>query len=151
MKKLLTTLILIATIGALASAQDYKTGVGLRLGLYNGLTIKHFISDKSALEGLLSTRWNGFEITGLYEVHNNAFDVERLKWYYGGGAHVGFYGSGYVGGAVTVVGVDGILGLEYSFSEVPINLSLDWKPQFNFIGYSHFWGDGGALSVRYIF
>jgi hypothetical protein len=51
----------------------------------------------------------------------------------------------------TVIGVDGILGLEYNFSEVPINISIDWKPAFNLVGYSRFFGDGGALSLRYIF
>jgi hypothetical protein len=144
------------TIVALANAQDYKTGIGLRGGLYNGLTLKHFIGERTALEGLLSTRWGGFEITGLYEIHNRAFDVDRLNWYYGLGAHVGFYNGnktswGNANTNYTVVGVDGILGLEYNFKEVPINISIDWKPAFNLIGYSHFFGDGGAFSIRYIF
>ena len=151
MKKILLTLVLALAVIALANAQDYKTGIGLRGGWGYGLTVKHFISEKSALEGILSSRWSGFEITGLYEIHNRAFDVDRLNWYFGGGAHVGFYGNNYPGGNVTVVGIDGILGLEYNFKEVPINLSLDWKPAFNFIGYSHFFGDGGAFSIRYIF
>jgi hypothetical protein len=156
MKKILLTLVLAVTLLALANAQDYKTGIGLRGGLYNGLTIKHFIGGKAALEGILSTRWSGFEITGLYEIHNRAFDVDRLNWYYGLGGHVGFYNGdktswGTAGTAYTVVGVDGILGLEYSFNEIPINISLDWKPAFNLIGYSHFFGDGGAFSIRYIF
>jgi opacity protein-like surface antigen len=156
MKKLLLTLTLVVCIMAFASAQDYKTGIGLRGGLYNGLTIKHFISSKTALEGLLATRWSGFEITGLYEISNRAFDVERLNWYFGLGGHVGFYNGnnttwGDAGKSYTVIGLDGILGLEYNFSEVPINISADWKPAFNIIGYSKFWGDGGALSIRYIF
>ncbi|MGD0342621.1 MAG: hypothetical protein ABSA76_13035 [Bacteroidales bacterium] len=151
MKKIILTFSLVICFIAFANAQDYKTGIGLRLGLYNGLTVKHFINQKDALEGLLSTRWSGFEITGLYEVHNQAFNVERLNWYYGGGANVGFYGSSYPGGSVTVVGLDGILGLEYNFKQVPVNLGLDWKPEINLIGYSHFFGDGLALSIRYIF
>ena len=47
-------------------AQDYNTGIGLRGGLSNGLTIKHFISSNTALEGIISTRWRGLELTGLY-------------------------------------------------------------------------------------
>jgi hypothetical protein len=156
MKKFMLTLTLALCIITLASAQDYNTGIGLRGGLYNGLTLKHFIGERSAVEGLLSTRWAGFEITGLYEIHDRAFDVDRLNWYYGLGAHLGFYNGdkttwGDVGVTYTVVGIDGILGLEYNFSEIPINLSLDWKPAFNFIGYSRFFGEGGALSIRYIF
>ena len=140
-----------------SNAQDYKTGIGLRAGTANGLTIKHFTREKSAVEFILASRWRGFEITGLYEVHNQAFDTERLKWFIGFGGHVGFWNGDYTRGwgdpgtSYTVVGIDGILGLEYSFTEVPINLSLDWKPAFNFVGYNGFWVDGGALSIRYIF
>jgi hypothetical protein len=156
MKKIILTLTLVIFISVFASAQDYNTGVGLRLGFSNGLTVKHFLSHRSAVEGLLVTRWRGFEITGLFEVHNQAFDVERLNWYLGGGAHLGFWNGdnttwGEVGTNYTLIGVDGILGIEYNFNEVPINLSLDWKPAFNLTGYSGFWGDGGALSIRYIF
>ena len=156
MKKIILTLALVIFISAFASAQDYSTGVGLRLGFSNGLTVKHFLSQRSAVEGLLATRWRGFEITGLFEVHNQAFDVERLNWYYGFGGHIGFWNGdnttwGDVGTNYTLIGIDGILGIEYNFSEVPINISLDWKPAFNLTGYTGFWGDGGALSIRYIF
>jgi hypothetical protein len=155
MKKIILTAVMAVCIVAMLNAQDYKTGVGLRGGFSQGLTIKHFLGDKSAVEGLLTTRWGGFEITGLYEVHNTAFEVERLKWYYGAGAHIGFWDGnsswGTIGNSYTVVGIDGILGIEYSFSEAPIGIGLDWKPAINFVGYSGFWGDGGALSIRYIF
>jgi hypothetical protein len=156
MKKIILTLTLVIFIYAYASAQDYNTGVGLRLGFSNGLTVKHFLSQRSAVEGLLVTRWRGFEITGLFEAHNQAFDMERLNWYFGGGGHIGFWNGdntnwGHIGTNYTVIGIDGILGIEYNFSEVPINLSLDWKPAFNLSGYTGFWGDGGALSIRYIF
>lgn len=158
MKKILITLLIVFCSAALSNAQDYRTGVGLRAGFPSGLTVKHFTREKSAFEFLLASRWRGFEITGLYEIHNEAFNTARLKWYYGLGAHVGFWNGDYTnkywgdpGTNYTVVGIDGILGLEYSFTEAPFNISLDWKPAFNFIGYSGFWADGAALSLRYIF
>jgi hypothetical protein len=156
MKKTILTLTLVIFISAFAAAQDYNTGVGLRLGFWNGLTVKHFISQRSALEGLLLTRMSGFEITGLFEVHNNAFDVERLNWYYGGGAHIGFWNGKNTSwddpdGNYTSIGIDGIIGIEYNFKDVPINIGLDWKPIFNLSGYTVFLGEGGALSIRYIF
>ena len=150
MKKLVLTLTIAVCFTTFINAQDYRNGIGLRAGFNQGLTFKHFVSGKSALELLLATRWSGFEITGLYEIHNSAFDINRLNWYYGAGAHVGFYGTNYDGGEGTYVGVDGILGLEYNFREAPINISLDWKPAFDF-GYNHFFADGGAISLRYIF
>jgi hypothetical protein len=50
-----------------------------------------------------------------------------------------------------VVGIDGIIGMEYNIEEIPFNISLDWKPGFNILGHTGFWGDELALSVRYIF
>ncbi|MFC2086891.1 hypothetical protein ACFLSA_01850 [Bacteroidota bacterium] len=156
MKKIAATCLIVFCLVLNSQAQDYNTGIGLRAGYSNGLTIKHFISNKSALEGILSSRWQGFQITGLYEIHNRLFSTDRLNWYVGFGGHVGFWNGDHTnwgthGTSYTVIGVDGILGMEYNFSEIPLNLSLDWKPAFNIIGYSGFWADGGALSIRYIF
>lgn len=155
MKRFVLTMILTAAFGMLLNAQDYKTGLGLRFGNGAGFTVKHFITDRSAIEGLLFSKWHGFDITGLYEIHDQAFDVDHLKWYYGFGAHIGFYDGDYVkwgepGSSYNVFGIDGIIGIEYSFTEAPINIGLDLKPELNLIGYTGLWVDFG-LSARYIF
>jgi hypothetical protein len=155
MKRIFITLVIALSTATLINAQDYNTGIGIRAGNSSGLTIKHFNSHKRAIEGLLTTRWSGFDVTGLYEVHNRAFDVEHLNWYYGGGAHIGFYNGsnaywGRTGTAYTIIGIDGILGIEYSFEEIPINIGIDWKPALNLVGYSGVWSEG-ALSLRYVF
>lgn len=144
------------SIYSVTYAQEYSTGIGLRAGLYNGLTVKHFTGEKTAFEILIASRWHGLEITGLYEIHNIAFNTKGLYWYYGFGGHLGFWNGNYAswghqGTSYTVVGIDGILGLEYNFSEIPINIGLDWKPAINIVGYTGFWADGGALSIRYVF
>lgn len=156
MKKIFLLLASALLISVHAAGQDYKTGVGLRLGLYNGLSVKHFFSENKAAEGILTTRWRGFDITGLYEIHNQAFQIDRLNWYYGFGAHVGFWNGdntpwGHLGTNYAVVGIDGVIGIEYNFLEVPINIGIDWKPELNLTGYTAFWGDSGALTIRYIF
>ena len=157
MKKMTLTAILLVGMIASVFAMGYGTGIGLRGGLSNGLTVKHFMGEKTAIEGILSSRWGGFNITGLYEIHNaSAFGVENLNWYYGLGAHIGFWSGKDVGWAkddddYTVIGVDGIIGIEYNFKEFPFNIGLDWKPAFNLSGNTEFWGDGGALSIRYVF
>jgi hypothetical protein len=158
MKKIVITCFIVVCMFSVSFAQDYKTGIGLRGGFANGVTIKHFIGAKPAFEIILASRWRGLEITGLYEIHNQAFKTERLNWYFGFGGHVGFWNGDYThrywgdpGTNYTVIGIDGILGLEYNFSEIPINIGLDWKPAFNVVGYTGFWADGGALSIRYIF
>ncbi len=156
MKNLIFVLLIVLLFGLESKSQDYNTGIGLRGGWGTGLTVKHFLGDKAAVEGILDSRWRGFSLTGLYEIHNTAFDIDRLNWYYGFGGHIGFWNGKNVGWAddnnnYTVIGIDGILGIEYNFDFIPINLSIDWKPALNLAGSSGFWGDGGAISIRYIF
>ncbi len=140
-----------------AQPKPYQAGLGLRGGFSSGITFKYFLSDVNALEGILTTRWRGFNITGLYEWQRPVFDVDNLYWFYGGGAHLGFWG-GYEDhpwfddtANYSVVGIDGIIGLEYDFAEVPVSLGLDWKPAFNFVGYTGFWADNLAISIRFLF
>ena len=152
-------MILIISISNESKAQDYNTAVGLRLGSSSGLSVRHFIKEDVALEGIVHTRWRGLLITGLYEIHRDIEDVSGLGWFYGGGAHIGSFNSGlgnpywanndYKGS--TVIGIDGIIGLDYVLEDLPINFSLDFKPAINLINGGGFWGDDFALSVRYIF
>ena len=156
MKKLLivSALVIVTVIGL--NAQDYKTSLGLRAGVPWGGTIKHFLDKYNALEGILAFRWQGFMATGLYENEHWTGHYPGLNWYWGGGTHIGFWDAGnnpnlsstYSG---SVLGLDGILGLEYTFDEVPINLSLDLMPSVNLIGTQGWGGIFGALSVRYVF
>jgi len=156
MRKIVMTLVILVSMISLSKAQDYNTGIGLRGGFAGGVTLKHFISSDAALEGIISSRWQGLVITGLYEKHAQAFDVSGLNWFYGAGAHIGFWDGNNVKWAdddksYTVLGIDGIIGIEYNIGEIPFNISLDWKPSLNIVGHSGFWADGGALSVRYVF
>lgn len=139
------------------SAQSYSNAVGLRLGSSNGITFKHFLNQSDAVEIIAGSRWRGFQFTGLYERHQTINDIQQFKFYYGAGAHIGvwdnyrnhpWFDDDYRGNEA-VIGVDGILGLEYTFSKAPISLSLDWKPEFNIIGYSGVWVGDAGLSVRY--
>ncbi|MDN3668857.1 hypothetical protein QWY93_05905 [Echinicola jeungdonensis] len=140
-----------------AEAQTYRTGVGLRAGVTNGLTVKHFLERDDAIEGILHTRWRGLLITGLYEKHRNVREIRGLRWFYGGGLHLGSWGRdsdhpfGNPDRDYTIFGIDGIIGLDYKFVDAPVNLSLDYKPAFNLSGYSGWWGDEIALSIRFTF
>ena len=136
-------------------AQNYTTAAGLRGGGLNALSIKHFIDDGKAIEGIVATRWKGVHLTALYQVHAPAFSVDNFFWYYGGGAHIGFY-DGYddhpyfdENKNYTNIGIDGVIGLEYVFQEVPIAISVDWKPEFNIVGQSGAWLGDGGLAIRY--
>lgn len=157
MKKIILTLVVLMALTVSLNAQNYYTGIGFRGGLSNGLTIKHFVDADKAIEGIIAARWGGVLITALIEFDND-FNAEGLTWYYGAGAHIGFWdtpknASWWNDGDVTspIVGVDGILGIEYTFPRFPISLSLDWKPAINLIGFTGAWADSGAMSIRYVF
>jgi hypothetical protein len=133
-----------------SNSSTYTTALGVKF-YPTGITLKHFISDKHALEGLGYFYNYGFRITGLYEIYGDINNAPGLRWYIGPGAHVGFYNTKYGGGSS--VGVDGVLGLDYKVTNAPLNLSLDWQPSFEFgenfnNGFSGGWGGFG---IRYTF
>jgi hypothetical protein len=142
-------------------AQGYDNAIGVRLGTSSGITFKHALGGDAMLEVLMTTRYHGWNFTGLYEKHALAFDVENLTWYYGAGGHVGFYNGDNNDHNPwfdddndddhVVVGIDGIIGLEYQIGEIPFNVGLDWKPAFNIVGYTGLWADEIAISFRYVF
>jgi hypothetical protein len=140
---------------------SYKTGIGLRGGWVSGLTLKHFVSSNVAVEGIIGSRWRGFNLTGLYELHKrNALGISRLSWEYGIGGRLGFYDGKYYrtwkdnkyynDRQYTVVSIVALLGLEYHFNEIPFTLGADIMPYFDLVGR----GDGfidGSVSLRYTF
>lgn len=130
------------------SSSSYTTAVGVKF--YPGaISVKHFINDNKALEGLGYFWTKGFRITGLYEIHGDIKTVDGLKWYMGPGVHVGFYDNKYGGGSS--IGVDGVLGLDYKLGGAPINLAVDWQPSFEFGNKAEngFTGNWGGFSIRY--
>lgn len=158
LKIALLSLFIVGTL-SFTSAQNYSTAIGARVGYFNGVTIKHFVNNSNAIEGIASFRWKGFALTGLYEWQKPIKGAKGLDYFLGLGGHVGFWDHKYYYrdwdddryGNFTVVGVDFIAGLEYTFAEVPFNVGLDWKPAFNLVGDNRWWGDGVALSIRYAF
>ena len=145
------------------SITGYNTAIGFRGGLASGLTVKRFINDEAALEGILSSsfRYRGTAFTVLYEKHASFFNVEGLNWYYGFGGHYGrFWGrdyfidntrkrARYLTEKVTGIGIDGVAGLEYYIGQIPFTIGLDVKPYVNLNGGGGNWDT--ALNLRYVF
>ncbi|MBS1667531.1 MAG: hypothetical protein JST58_09150 [Bacteroidetes bacterium] len=152
MRKTTFFIILIVVIGISnrASAQDYKVAIGIRLSsaaptLSNSVSIKYFMNDRDAIEGLASFGPTRFGIGGLYERHLLIGNTPAFKWYYGGGGYVGFQsGNAYVGPT-------GVVGLDYKFQNAPINLSLDWKPELDIIPAINFVPDAFGVTARFTF
>lgn len=161
MKKTLILLCIVTfAIGKISYGQSmgstYKTALGVKF-YPAGISIKHFIQDNRALEGVGYFWDHGFRFTGLYEIHGDISGVEGLKWYVGPGAHIGAYNGGdfvrnghlYHSGDISF-GVDGVLGLDYKINKAPIELSLDIQPIFELLShpYVDVWG---GLGIRYTF
>lgn len=125
---------------------EYRTAAGIKIWDGVGLSLKTFIQDKAALEFIGFFSSIGTRITGLYEYHGDLNSEGNLKWYIGPGAHVGLYK-----GNNTLIGVDGVIGLDYKFNELPMNIALDWQPSFEFSKGYGFAGGWGGLAVRYTF
>ena len=148
-------------VSARLQAQDYKTAAGLKFGGFeNGLSVKYFMDERTALEGILGLRSHGAVLTGLYELHQPAFNTEGLKFYYGFGAHLGSVGAGAyktIGGGDQIytnkhilLGADGVLGLEYKLAEAPIAISLDLNPRLE-LATGPFFDLAPGLGLKYTF
>ncbi|MDB5032557.1 hypothetical protein [Mucilaginibacter sp.] len=163
MKKATYTLLFLAFflfIGK-ASAQDYKSAVGLKFGGYeNGISGKVFVDNSIAYEALLGFRQNGIVITGLYEINQEAFNVPALKFYYGFGGHIGSVGQGtyrtFNGNDYTythpqlLLGGDATVGLEYLIPASPIAISLDLNPRIELASGPYF-DIAPGLGLKYTF
>lgn len=95
-----------------------------------------------------------------------------LEWYYGGGVQLRFdrthytyryksyYGNGkhdYVWVETTDrpgfadIGLDGLIGLEYTFKQVPVSLFVDTNLYLELVHYPGWFNMQGGLGVRYNF
>jgi len=160
MKKIVLILMVSFIIGTLPAVSqslghDYRTAIGVKVWDGAGLSVKHFTTDVAALEGILYFWDEGFRLTGLYEFHGDIGGAPGLRWYVGPGAHVGFYDydrrDNDNNNDDTFIGIDGVIGLDFKFNKIPINLSLDWQPIFEFGDNRGFNGSWGGLGIRYAF
>lgn len=160
MKKVIASLLLFAIVFTVnkASAQDYKTAIGLRLSssqaiVNNSVSVKHFLNEKTAIEGLF-TFGDPLAISGLIEIHQPV-GASGVKWFYGGGGYIGFlktYNPNKDRNETDVhFGAQGVLGLDYKFQNIPLNLSLDWKPELNLVSDINFEPAAVGFTARFTF
>lgn len=131
------------------SAQDYKLAIGLRLStsdptLSNSVSVKYFMDQTNAVEGLVS--WGTrFGLGALYERHQLIGGVPDFTWFWGAGGYLGWQNKN------TYFGPTGAIGLDYKFTNAPVDLSIDWKPELDILPDINFVPDAFAVSVRYTF
>jgi len=155
MKRTLTVILVLAALATGVQAQSYKSAIGLRGGDPSGITFKTFLNSTNALELIAGTGYWGhnFVITGFYEWQYPTDWTPNLDWFIGPGAHLGFWNDYYRNdyGTGILIGVDGIIGLEYTLDDIPLNLGLGVGPSFQLTsgpGWGHW---NGGFYVRYVF
>ncbi|MXV17915.1 hypothetical protein GS398_21645 [Pedobacter sp. HMF7056] len=135
-------------------AQEYKNALGVRLGSYNGVNFKTFVSKDNAFDLNLSFRNTSarkdVRFTVLYEFHNPVQNAPGLKWFYGGGGSIGSRRYVNDDGQLFLSAV-GTLGLDYTFTGAPINLGLDWRPQLVITPDTDVTAGDVGLAVRFTF
>jgi len=152
MKKIGFLITIITLLTTFSFAQNYKTAVGIKGGYpgYGALNVKHYLNTTNAIEASVGGGSNSLWLQGLYELN---FSLEEgLNWYAGGGANIGLYS--YKNQLTNerfsnmTLGINGIVGLEYTFEDFPLNIALDTGPNIRFINSFGF-GWGAGLAIRY--
>jgi hypothetical protein len=140
---------------SLSGMAQEKT-LGLRLGWGGGLSYVQSITDDQDLELILSPRWGGIILTGLYE---RKVPLSSNSWnlFYGGGLHVGYHhrynyvGEGFNGDPLYInLGFDLIAGIKYRFDSFPIEVSADYKPSIELLAKRNLLLEEFGISCRYL-
>ncbi len=155
MKRVSTIMVLLVALTIGAQAQSYKSAIGLRGGDPSGISFKTFINSTNALEFVAGTGYFGhnLNLTGYYEWQKPTGWAPNLDWFIGPGAHLGFWNSTYRDEYSTnvIMGFDGIIGLEYTLDDIPLNFAVGAGPSFNLTTGPAWYYWNGGFSVRYVF
>lgn len=164
MKKLFIIPIIVALSTFTVTAQDISdNAIGLRFGGGNGLgtevSYQRALSNSNRLEVDLGLESNNnssaFKLTGVYQW---VWALEgNFNWYAGAGGGIGSisYDNDFPGlkdgdDSETFLYAAGQVGIEYNF-DIPLQLSLDTRPELSFAQYGDNLRIAIALGVRYRF
>lgn len=160
MKKIILSAMMLMGLAFSTQAQEIsKNALGLRLGDNDGfggeLSYQRGLSDKNRLELDLgwrnSNNMDAFKLTGVYQW---VWNIDGgFNWYAGVGGGVGNWNNKNADYDKSFAFVAGDLGIEYKFDEVPIQLSLDIRPELYFSDnyYGDNFGPDLALGIRFTF
>jgi hypothetical protein len=153
MKKLLLILALVS-MGVITSGQVSSHALGARLyggDTYNGaeLSYQKGLNERNRLEldasfGFKSDN-NRIALVGIY--HWDWHIIGGFNWYLGPGAMVSY--DNYEGSSYVNIGLGGQIGIEYNFRGLPLLISLDGRPMWDFLGDVNGLGWGAALGFRF--
>ena len=140
MKKIILIAALVLGFAAAASAQP--KAIGLRIGGGAELSYQHNVGANFIEADLGLESFKNLGVAATYNFSIAEFG-DGFKFYAGPGIGLGFAES-------LMVGVAGQAGIECNFASAPVNISVDVRPYFDFMGvglvgwYPH-------IGVRYNF
>lgn len=143
MKKFLVmAALMVATLSV--SAQDYNWAVGVRGGVFNGLTAKKNLG-ANAIEAGVALYSSAISIDATYQWQEPVIG-DGFHLYYGAGLYTNLANS-YFG-----LGAEGVVGLEYRIPiNFPLAVSLDYRPAINVLGGIGFNFVNFGLGLKYCF
>lgn len=158
MKKFVLSALTIIGCLSFTNAQSIAdNAIGLRLGDSDGLgaeiSYQRALGDNNRLELDLGWRtgndFDGFKLTGLYQW---VWNIDSgFNWYAGAGGGVGAYDfEAPINDSETFFFFAGDVGIEYDF-DIPLLLSLDFRPEIGFGDLNDDTNFDIALSIRYQF
>lgn len=140
MKKIFFTFLLISV-----SVHCFSQEIGIRLGefTYSNVAIDGIVNfdDNTRLHGDI-TFGNGIGANLLYDFKVEELQRSDFQYYFGTGLST-FIGDPFI------LGVSGETGIEYLFSDFPITLGIDWRPQLNIISKTEIKLLQFGINIRY--
>ena len=164
MKKLFVTLFVMCAIVGATMAQP--RAIGARVGYNLEFSYQHSLGERMMMDLTAGATnvWNGWAYADVNAMFDWVFNINGgWNWYVGPGAGIGF-GFGHwwkdYGYIPVRLNVGAQIGVEYQF-DIPLNLSVDWRPMVNVLGFLpgehgvkyplYYSFAGVALGVRYRF
>ena len=160
MKKgiILSVCALFISFGVSAQVFD-KNAIGIKIGGATGdfsgtgtqISYQRGLNDINRLElGLSFTFHSSHSTLGIDGFYQWVRKIDGgFNWFVGPGASIGSVSIKH-GGSEMLMGVGGVIGIEYRFPKTPIQLSLDITPIFGLINSQGFYSNFG-LGIRYCF
>lgn len=146
-------LLIAISFSAFTFSQDYEQLIKAKSGSFWGGSIKYLTDFESGYELLFHTNNQSFNFTALRVSQKPAMPENNSQWFfcYGYGTHAAFYHHYAIynpfepldapqkyNKKFMAIGFDGYAGLEYRFLKHPFVISLDFIPNFEFLGPDYF-------------
>lgn len=153
MKKIITIIAAILVFASAAIAQPRAIGIRGGYGVeasYQHTVGSNFIEADLGFGFGIGSKCNYSMATAIYDFA--LYKVDNFNFYAGPGLQLALYPSENVPVGFSM-GIVGQVGVEYQF-KAPINLSLDWRPTYQFLADSKalgFRGESIMLGFRYRF